>query len=199
MTKRIWSVITLLFALAFAAGAQTAAATPAVTSNPPATTPSAVGAANLPSYTIGAGPSWTRGGSSPYSVDTTIGVHIGQTQWYSWTNISTPFTLPVVPGAPPAASTITTGGAWIPVQSRNGAVSLVFIVQAGFTMTQATSTAAPAFSGAAAVAIRLLKKTPLYLMPYAKTANASTSVTSGALATAVFQPGVQVMYGFGGK
>jgi len=36
-------------------------------------------------------------------------------------------------------------------------------------------------------------------MPCAKAENATTSTTSGALATAVFQPGVQIMYGFGGK
>lgn len=177
--------IALFLAIACIAGAQTAPVATAAVSN-------------LPAYTIGAGPSWTRGASTPYSVDTVLGVHIGQTQWYSWTNVSTPFTIPAIPGAPPTASSITTGGAWIPAQSPTGAVSLIVIVQAGFSMVQATSSAAPAFTGSAGVAFRL-GKSHVYLMPYAKASNASTSATSGALATAVFQPGLQVMYGFGGK
>jgi hypothetical protein len=77
-------------------------------------------------------------------------------------------------------------------------VSLIFIVQAGFSTLEATSTIAPAFTGTLGVAFRL-GKSNVYVMPYAKASNATTSATSGALATAVFQPGVQIMYGFGGK
>lgn len=184
MNKRTGWAMASLLALTFGLSAQSSNVAPAVATS------------SLPSYTFGAGPSWTRGGSSPYSFDTMVGIHVGQTQWYSWTDISTPFTLPAVPGAPPVASTITTGGAWIPVQSASGSVSLVFIVQAGFTMVQATSTASPAFTGSIGAAFRL-GKSHVYLMPYAKASNASTTSTSGALATAVFQPGVQIMYGFG--
>jgi hypothetical protein len=94
-------------------------------------------------------------------------------------------------------STITTGGAWIAAQSPSGKVSLIAIVQAGFSTIQSTSATAPAFTGSMGVAFRLGKK-PVYIIPYAKASNASTG-TSGALATAVFQPGVMVLYGFGGK
>jgi hypothetical protein len=81
-------------------------------------------------------------------------------------------------------------------------VSLIFLIQSGFSAVAANSTIAPQFSGAASVAIRLGKKESSpwyhwYAVPYAKAANASTSATSGTLATAVFQPGVQLMYGFG--
>jgi hypothetical protein len=162
------------------------------------TTPtSTVNAAALPSYTIGAGSSWTRGGTSPASFDTTFAIHVGQGQWYSWTDVSTPIKT-TAPGAQPVASTITTGGGWIPAQSASGSVSLIVIVQAGFSTLQANSTVAPAFTGSVGVAFRL-GKSHVYLMPYAKASNATTSTTSGALATAVFQPGVQVLYGFGGK
>jgi hypothetical protein len=163
----------------------------------PVVAQAAVAVASLPAYTVGAGPSWTRGGSSPYSFDTTVGIHIGQSQWYSWTDISTPIATSA-PGSLPVASTITTGGAWVPIQSPTGSVSLIFIVQAGFSTLEATSTIAPAFTGTLGVAFRL-GKSHVYVMPYAKASNATTSATSGALATAVFQPGVQIMYGFGGK
>jgi hypothetical protein len=185
--------ITILSALAMPSSAQVATTpvTPAPVITPAVNTPS------LPSYTVGIGPSWTRGGASPFSVDTTLGIHIGSGQWYSWTDISTPVAT-VTPGSLPVASTITTGGAWLPVQSASGSVSLVFIVQAGFSSLQATSTIAPAFTGSLGVAFRL-GKSRVYLMPYAKASNATTSATSGALATAVFQPGIQLIYGFGGK
>ena len=155
-----------------------------------------VNSAALPSITIGAGPSWTRGGTYAASADVDIALHIGTGNWYSWSTVSTPVTtLPV--GPTPIASTITTGGAWIAAQSPTGSVSLITIVQAGFSTVQATSTTAPAFTGSIGVAFRLGKK-PIWIMPYAKASNTSTG-TSGALATAVFQPGVMVLYGFGGK
>jgi hypothetical protein len=150
---------------------------------------------NLPQYTVGIGPSWTRGANTPYGIDFTVGVRIAQTQWYSWTTVSTPVNLPPVTNATPAVSTIMTGGAWVPIQNSSGSVSLIFIVQAGFSAANAASSAAPAFTGTGAVAFRL--RPNLYLMPYAKAANASTSATSGALATAVFQPGAQIVYSFG--
>jgi hypothetical protein len=173
-----------LFAFALSAFAQTAVTTP-------------VAVSSLPAYVVGAGPSWTRGGSSPYSFDTTVGVHLGQGQWYSWTDISTPVAPPVV-GAPPVASSLTTGGAWVAVQSPTGSVSLIFIVQAGFSSLQASSTIAPAFSGSFGVSFKL-GKTHAYLMPYVKISNATTANTNGSVLTGVLQPGFQVQYGFGGK
>lgn len=173
-----------LCALAISASAQTV--------TPPASSPAV---SNLPQYTVGVGPVWTRGASTPYGIDFTVGVRIGSSQWYSWTTVSTPINLPLVANSGPTVSTITTGGAWVPIQNVSGSVSLIFIVQAGFTAATAASSTAPAFTGTGAVAFRL--RPNLYLMPYAKAANASTSATSGALATAVFQPGAQIVYSFG--
>lgn len=159
---------------------------------PPSSRPSS---SNLPQYTVGIGPSWTRGANTPYGIDLTVGVRIAQTQWYSWTTVSTPVNLPPVTSSTPAVSMIMTGGAWVPIQNSSGSVSMIFIIQAGFSAAGATSSTAPAFTGTGAVAFRL--RPNLYLLPYAKAANASTSTSSGALATAVFQPGVQIVYSFG--
>jgi hypothetical protein len=157
---------------------------------------SGVNSSALPSITIGAGPSWTRGASNSAAADVNVAYHIGTGNWYSWSTVSTPVAA-VPSGGPPLVSTITTGGAWVAAQSPTGCVSLITIVQAGFSTVQATSTTAPAFTGSIGVAFRLGKK-PIYIMPYAKASNTATG-TSGALATAVFQPGLMVMYGFGGK
>jgi hypothetical protein len=185
----------ILLAASCALAQTTPAVAVPVTTTAVATT--TVNTAGLPSYTFGSGVSWTRGGTTPYSLDTTFAIHIGQGQWYSWTAVTTPLAKSV-PGAPPVPSTITTGGAWIPAQSPTGSLSLVLIVQGGFSNVVATSTIAPAFTGSVGLAIRV-KKTHWYIMPYAKAANASSATSSGSLATAVFQPGVQVLYGFGGK
>ena len=155
-----------------------------------------VNSAALPSITMGAGPTWTRGSTYPLSADVDVAIHVGTGNWYSWSTVSTPVAT-VSAGSAPLASTITTGGAWIAAQSPTGSVSLITIVQAGFSTVQATSTTAPAFTGSIGVAFKLGKK-PIWIMPYAKASNASTG-TGGALATAVFQPGVMVLYGFGGK
>lgn len=152
-----------------------------------------VNAAALPSLTIGVGPSWTRGSAYAANADVDIAVRVGTSNWYSWSTISTPITAVPVGGAP-ILSTITTGGAWVAAQSASGAVSLITIVQAGLS---ASATASLAFTGSVGVAFRMGKK-PIYVMPYAKASNASVG-TSGALATAVFQPGVMILYGFGGK
>ena len=165
----------------------------AVAQTTPATT---VNTAALPSMTVGGGPTWTRGSAYPLSADVDVAVHVGG-NWYSWSTVSTPVaTVPA--NAPPLVSTITTGGAWIAAQSQSGSISLITIVQAGFSTIQATSTTAPAFTGSIGVVFRL-RKTHAYIMPYAKASNASTGGASGALATAVFQPGVMLLYGFGGK
>lgn len=176
----------LLVISALAAFGQTAPVVMAPTST--------VNAAALPSYTIGFGPSWDRGAAYPYSADVTLALHVGQSQWYSWSTVSTPIA-PANTSTGPIASTITTGGAWIPVQSATGSISLVTIVQAGFSTVQANSTVAPAFTGSVGLAIHV-GTGGWYLFPYAKAGNASTSSTSGALATVVLQPGLQFMYGF---
>ena len=185
------SMIAVILLTAGLSVAQTT--TPAV---PIPVTDTTVNTAALPSITMGAGPSWTRGSSYAASLDVDVALHIGTSNWYSWSTVSTPVaTVPA--GGPPLVSTITTGGAWIAAQSPSGKVSLIAIVQAGFSTIQSTSATAPAFTGSMGVAFRLGKK-PVYIIPYAKASNASTG-TSGALATAVFQPGVMVLYGFGGK
>ena len=79
-----------------------------------------------------------------------------------------------------------------------GSVSLVLIVETGFSTSQTTSRVTPAFSGNVGVAFRL-GNSNTYIMPYAKAANAAVSSTGGSLATAVFQPGVMLLYGFKGK
>jgi hypothetical protein len=155
---------------------------------------STVNAGGLPSVTVGAGPTWARGSAYPFSADVDIAIRIGGGNWYSWSTVSTPIaTVPA--GSAPLVSTITTGGAWIAAQSSSGSISLITIVQAGFSTIQAT---APAFTGSIGMVFRL-GKTHAYLMPYAKASNASTGGASGALATAVLQPGVMLLYGFGGK
>jgi hypothetical protein len=144
---------------------------------------------NLPSYVVGTGISWTRGGDSTLSADVTVGIRIAHGQWYSWTNIATPVQR-TASGSPATASSIATGGAWVPVQT--GAASLIFIVQAGFSAVQANSTVAPAFiTGTFGISLRL-GKSNWYVMPYLKAAN--PQVSSGG--SAVFQPGIQILYGF---
>lgn len=151
---------------------------------------SAQAVSNLPQYALGAGPSWTRGGSSPYAADLMVGIRVAQTQFYSWTDVATPFRIPPAPGAAPVTSTITTGIAYVATQTKSGAATLLFLGQAGVTAVQATSTSASlAFSGSVAAAFRLGKK-PVYLMPYAKAASVGTG--NGVM----FQPGLQVVYGF---
>jgi hypothetical protein len=83
----------------------------------------------------------------------------------------------------------------VAAQSPTGSISLVLIVQAGFSAT--ATNVAPSFSGNVAVPIRL-GKTHAYLMPYVKAGN-PTFGTNGAAATAILQPGFMILYGFGGK
>jgi hypothetical protein len=123
-----------------------------------------------------------RGAVYPLSLDTNLAVHLTG-NWYSWTTVSTPVA-PAPANGIPVPSTIATGGAYIAAQSGTGSVSLVLIVETGFSTSQAASSLAPAFSGN---------------VPYAKAANAAVSSTGGSLATAVFQPGVMLLYGFKGK
>jgi hypothetical protein len=89
----------------------------------------------------------------------------------------------------------TTGGAWIAAQSQRAA--LLFIVQAGFSANTAASTVSPAFAGSLALALRPSLKLPVWIMPLVRAANTSAGSSTGALATAVLQPGAQLVFGFG--
>ena len=181
--------IILAFTFALALVAQT-------TSTPVSVPTPTVNVAALPSITAGAGTSWNRGNAYPYTVDNTIALHIGSSQWYSWTEIQRPVTTTQA-GAQPLPSSLTTGGAWIAAQTPTGSMFLTVIVQAGFTTTQATSTTAPAFSGSFGIGFHPWKK-PIYLLAYVKGANA-VAASGNSLATFTAQPGFQVMYGFGAK
>ena len=156
----------------------------------------AVDVATLPAYTLGGGVTWTRGGNSTFAADMTIGMHIGKSQWYWYSDIVTPMSSAPA-NAAPATSSITTGGLYLPFCSASQSVCFGVIGQGGFSNVTASSTVAPALSGSLALFIHLYKT--VWLTPYAKASNASTSPTSGALATAVFQPGVQLTLAFGGK
>jgi hypothetical protein len=160
----------------------------------PTITPAFV--SQLPPYTLGTGGTWTRGGSSTFAADVTVGIHFGHSQWYSYTDIVTPITSNVK-GAAPTASQITTGALWLPICSATQSVCLGAIVQGGFSAVAASSTVSPAIDGALALFIHI--KGGLWIVPYAKASNAASSPASGALATAVFQPGIQLTYGFGSK
>lgn len=138
--------------------------------------------APLPSYAAGIGASWARGAQHPMNIDTTVGLQLGSTNWYSWTTISTPVARTRA-GGTPAPATISTGGAFIGARSASGSVSLLLTVQGGFA-SGATATV-PTFSGNMGVAFRL-GKSNLYLIPYMK-----------AESTTVIQPGFLLMYGFG--
>ena len=148
--------------------------------------------ANLPAVEVGIGPSWTRGGVSRYSADFTVALHIGQSNWFSYTTMQTPI---MKHSTGPVATTIATGGAWIAAQSPSGAVSLVTIMQLGFTTVQATSTTAPTIVGSVGIAFRVAKN--VWIMPYARAASVSAASATGG--TAVFQPSMTVLFGFGGK
>lgn len=153
-------------------------------------------ASTLPSQTIGAGTSWLRGNAYPASGDVNVGLRIGATSFYSWTTISTPIaTTPA--GSQPLPSSITTGAAWIAAQNATGSVSLVAIAQGGFTSISSTAGVSASISGSFGVAFRPWKA-HVWIFPYVKAANPATGV-GGAVATAILQPGVMLLYGFGGK
>lgn len=149
----------------------------------------------LPAITVGIGPSWTRGELHVASADVDVAVRLANTNAYSWSTLSTPVAS-VPAGAPPLASTITTGVAYIPARSLNGGVSLVTIGQGGINSVQPTGSTSLAVTGSVGVAIRLAKSN-LYLMPYLK-ASKPQKGTDGALVSAIMQPGIMLIYGFGG-
>lgn len=146
----------------------------------------------LPAVTVGAGMSWNRGTTSPLAENTSVALRIKDTSWYSWTMAATALS-PPVKGTGPRLSTITTGAAYVAAQSATGRVALVLIVQAGLTATALATSAT--FNGNVGVAVRLGKNSAFRVMPYAG------GQTGGGTPVGAFvmQPGVMLLYGFGGK
>lgn len=151
--------------------------------------------ANLPQITVGVGPSWTRGAAQSASADIDVAIRLGQSNIYSWSTVSTPVAK-VPAGAPPLASTIATGLAYIAARNPTGSIALVTIAQGGISSAQPSGPVSPAFTGSVGVAFRIGKR-DLYVMPYARASNPQRG-TDGALISTVLQPGVMLIYGFGG-
>lgn len=150
-----------------------------------------------PDVLVGIGPTWMRGAANPYDLDLNVALRLGQSNFYSYWTVSTPI-ITVPKTSQPAVSSVTTGGAYIAKQSKSKAVSLIFLGQGGVTANQVTGTIAPTFTGSFGVSFRI-GKLPLFVMPFAKAASAPTPTNSSGFATVVFQPGVQLFYGFGGQ
>ena len=150
---------------------------------------------DLPQIAVGVGPSWNRGDAHATSVNVSIGIRLGDTPGYSWSEISTPVAR-VPAGADPLPSTITTGGAYRIAKSASGAVSIWGIGQAGFNASAASFSLA--LTGSAAVSFRIPKTKDLYLFLYGKLAKPQRG-TDGALVGGILQPGFNLEYGFGGK
>ena len=182
MTKQLFVITALFTLLALCAFGQTATA-PAPLST--------VQTAALPDITFGAGVNWNRGAVYPLVENTNLALHIKNTNWYSWTTVGTPVA-PAPAGAAPLPSTISTGGAYIAAQSASGSVALVLILQGGLAATALATTGT--FTGNLGVAFRI-KKSNVFLMPFA----GGSSSQGGNIGQFVLQPGVMVLYGFGGK
>lgn len=166
---------------------------------PVPTTNTTVNSSNLPSVTIGFGPSWSRGSSYPLEGDINLGLHIGSSNWYSWSTMSTPIATKPLTSNTPLASTITTGGAWVAAQSKDNKFSIILIMQIGFTSVQATSTTAPSFNGSFGVGWKVWKDKSFYLIPYFKASNPVLNSNGTNVTSFVAQPGVMGVWGFGGK
>ena len=160
----------------------------------PTTVPVSAPDPDLPSMTVGVGPSWTRGDVHAITADVDVAKRLGDYNAFWWTTISTPVAT-VAPGASPLASTITTGGAWVAARNPTGSVSLVLLALGGLSQTSGSIT--PAFTGSAGVAFRL-GKSNVYLMPYAMASN-PTRGANGSLISTILQPGFRLIYGFGSK
>lgn len=173
---------TILLALvAFTAYAQVSIPVPAPTAP----------ASSLPGVILGGGESWTRGSAYRYSTDFTVALHVGSGNWYSWSDISTPVVTSHV--SSPVVSSISTGGAWVASQSAGGRLSLIAIMQLGFSTVQATSTTAPSLSGSLGLAVRPRKSSNFWILFYAKAQNPNAATNA-----MVFQPGIQLLYSLGG-
>lgn len=145
----------------------------------------------LPGQVVGTGTSWLRGNAYPLTGDVTIGLRVGTTNFFSWTNISTPLaTTP--PGSAPTPSSITTGAAWLVAQSSSGKIGLLAIAQGGFTSVSSVAGVSAQITGSFAVPIKPCANKQLYIMLGVKLANQTAS-------TAVVQPFVSILYGFNPK
>jgi hypothetical protein len=158
-----------------------------------AQTPPAASISTLPSILVGGGTSWTRGQAYPYSAVIHFAMRVGTSNWYSWSEISTPVAS-VPAGAAPLPSTLTTGGAWVAAQSAGGRISLVVIGTVGMSAASASTPTGPAFTGSFGIPIRLHKDGNVYLMLYFKAAGATAGGANGAAATFTLQPGISLLY-----
>jgi hypothetical protein len=158
--------------------------------------PSTIQGSSLPRLVMGIGIADQRGAAYPYVLDITAALHIGNTSFYSWSDCSTPWRR-APRGQPPTSSIFTTGGAWIPAQSKDGRIKPIVIIQAGVTAVQANSTIEPAISGALGLLIGL--GSGFHVMPYFRVANQTIATGSSTTTTGVLQPGIQILYSFGGK
>jgi len=147
---------------------------------------------NLADYMIGTGPSWIRAASYPLNDDTSFALRLGSSSWYSWTDIVTPIARNPNSAAP-LPSTITTGATFVAACNPAKSVCLLVNAAGGVSAAAGGAAAAPAFTGGVGVDFRIGN---VHIIPQAKASNAAYSLTSGALATAVFSPSLLVAYGF---
>ncbi len=147
----------------------------------------------LPDYTVGTGGSWLRGATYPLNNDTSFAIRLGTSNWFSWTDIVTPI-VKAPTGAAPVPSTITTGATYLLACNGSYSVCLMVTALGGVAAAGGGTAVAPAFTGQLGAWFRIGQH--IYITPQAKVSNAAYSPTSGALATAVFSPEVQISYGF---
>lgn len=156
---------------------------------------------NLPTLLFGGGVSWRRGAAYPLSQDDVFAKNFSAvdstgkkvpTNWYLWTMASTPIT-PTPAGGTPVPSTLSAGATYVAAQNTAGTVFLALNVLGGLSATQATAGAQ--FTGNVGVAIKL-GQTHMYLFPYLGGSTATGGSTAGSF---VAQPGVMLLYGFGGR
>jgi hypothetical protein len=148
--------------------------------------------APMPNAMFGSGMSWLRGEQYPLNNETTFEKQLGSSNWFASADVVTPF-VKAPAGAPPIPSTITAGADYAVACSSSKSVCLLLTALGGVAAANGGAGAAPAFTGALKIWFRI---GPVYIVPQAKVSNAAYSPTSGALATAVFSPALQVMYGF---
>ena len=147
----------------------------------------------LSSVMIGSGMSWLRGATYPLNNETTFSKRLGGSNWFATGDVVTPIVKTPV-GSPPIPSTITAGADYAVACNGTKSVCLLLTALGGLSAASGGAAASPAFTGALKLWFHV---GPIYIVPQAKVSNASYSPSSGALATAVFSPALQIMYGFG--
>jgi hypothetical protein len=148
---------------------------------------------SMPNSMIGTGVSWLRGATYPLNNETTFEKQLGASNWFAAADVVTPIIKAPI-GAPPVPSTITAGADYAVACSASKSVCLLLTALGGVAAASGGVGAGPAFTGALKIWFRI---GPVFIIPQAKVSNAAYSPTSGALATAVFSPAIQIMYGFG--